>query len=153
MRYSRRLRLAGFAAVIGGVLLATTGCQSRPTPAPTPTASKAPHATSLYVRNYTASDVVVYAVPKPGGRIVWLSTIPVGASRTLPIEWSDLQANGGLVVRTQLAGSTKSWTSEPLIIDEGIVAVLEVRTDASRSTVASVLRGVTTQAFGNAMWW
>ena len=152
MRYTRRLRLVGLAAALGGALLATTGCQSRPTPSPSPSA-KAPQATSLYVRNTTASDVMVYAVPKPDGKPVWLATIPVGSSRTLPLSWSDLQANGGLVVRTQLVGSSKTWTSAPLVIDDGIVGVLELKSEDARTTVGSVLRGVTLLAFGTAMWW
>jgi hypothetical protein len=152
MRYTRRLRLVGLAAALGGALLATTGCQSPPTPAPSPSA-KAPQATSLYVRNNTGSDVMLYAVPKPDGKPVWLATIPVASSRTLPLTWSDLQANGGLVVRTQLVGSSRTWTSEPLIIDDGIVGVLELKSEDAHTTVGSVLRGVTLLAFGNAMWW
>ena len=147
MRYTRRFRLAGFAAALGGALLATSGCQSHLTPSPKPE----PQASSLFVRNYTGFDVIVYAVPKPNDNPVWLTNVPVGASRSVSLKWSDLQANGGLVIRTQVLGSSKTWTSDPLIIDEGIVGVLDLKTDHSLVTVGSVLRGVTTQAFSAAM--
>lgn len=147
MRYTKRLRLIGAAAVLSAGLIAATGCQSRPTP----NAAPVPQATSLFVRNFTGSDVIICAVPKANESPVWLTNVPANASRSISLRWSDLQANGGLVVRTQLLGSSKTWTSAPLIIDEGIVGVLDLTTDHSMTTVGSVLRGVTTQAFGAAM--
>jgi hypothetical protein len=145
MRYANRLRLVGTAAALGALL--STGCQSRPTPNPKPV----PQATSLFMRNYTAFDVIVSAVPKPDGTPVWLTNVPAGSTRTVALKWSDLQANGGLVIRTQLLGSSRTWTSAPLIVDEGIVGVLDLRTNNSLATTGSVLRGVTTQAFDAAM--
>lgn len=146
MRHIPYLRLVVLGATLGAAML-VSACASRPTPAPTPE----PEATSLFVRNFTSFDVNVYAVPKADEKPVWLSRIPVGTSRTLTLTWSDLQANGGLVVRSQIVGSSKMWTSQSLIIDDGIVAVLDLRSDNSLITAASTLRGVTLQAFGAAM--
>ena len=129
-----------------GALLAS-GCQSRPTPAAQPQ----PEATSLFVRNFTGHDVQVYAVPRANAKPVWLTNVPVDASRSVSLRWSDLQANGGLVIRTQIVGSSNTWTSQPLIIDEGIVGVLDLKLGASLTTASSELRGVLTQAFSAAM--
>lgn len=143
MRPSFRLINLGLA--LSALLIA--GCRAQPTPAAQPE----PEATSLFVRNFTGHDVALYAVPRPTAKPVWLTNVPVDGSRSISLRWSDLQANGGLVVRTQIAGSTKSWTSEPLIIDEGIVGVLDLKLGPSLTTASSELRGVLTQAFNAAM--
>lgn len=147
MRVARSSRILGAVALLAGALV-STACQSRPTPVPAPEAKVA---TSLFVRNYTGFDVIVYSVPKPNEAPVWLTNVPVGSSRTIALKWSDLQASGGLVIRTQILGSSKTWTSTPLVIDDGIVGVLDLKSNATLTTDASVLRGVTTQAFGAAM--
>jgi hypothetical protein len=147
MRYTDHLRSIGLALALGAGLIAATGCQSRPVV----TTAPVPEATSLFVRNFTGFDVAVYAVPNATQKAVWLTNVPVGASRSISLRWSDLQANGGLVVRTQIVGSSKSWTSDPLLIDDGIIGVLDIKSDHSLATGASVLRGVTTQAFSAAM--
>jgi hypothetical protein len=147
MKSPNRARQLGIVAAFGLAMLG--GCQSRPTPTPTPTPE--PQATSLFVRNFTGEDVVLYAVPRTGQKPVWLTNVPAAGTRSLALKWSDLQANGGLVIRTQIVGRTKTWTSNPLIIDEGIVGVLDLKSDDALTTVGSVLRGVTIQAFGAAM--
>jgi hypothetical protein len=116
-----------------------------------PTASAETEASSLFIRNYSPFDIAVFVVPNAAEKPIWLTNVPVGASRSVALQWRDLQAEGGLVVRTQVVGSAKTWTSEPLTIDDGIVAVLDLTADASRTTAGSVLRGVTLQAFGAAM--
>ena len=120
MRSSYRSRFANIGLALGAALVAA-GCQSRPTANPQPQ----PAATSLFVRNFTGREVAVYAVPKNDAKPVWLTNVPVDASRTVLVRWSDLQANGGLVVRTQIVGSSRTWTSDPLVIDEDIVGVLD----------------------------
>ncbi len=147
MRYAQHLRLVGAAAALGAGLLAATGCQSRPVVSTAP----APEATSLFVRNFTGYEVAVYAVPRANQNAVWLTNVPVGASRSLALKWSDLQANGGLVIRTQVVGGSKTWTSDPLIIDDGIVSILDLKSERPFTTAGSLLRGVTTQAFNAAM--
>jgi hypothetical protein len=146
MRYPRALRFAGIAALFGGALL-ITACQARVAPSP----ANEPEATSLFVRNFTGYDVSIFAVPRVHAKPVWLTNVGVGSSRSIAIRWRDLQANGGLVIRTQIVGRNNTWTSEPLIIDDGIVGVLDLKTDKSLTTVGSALRGVTVQAFGAAM--
>jgi hypothetical protein len=148
MRSSYRSRFANIGLALGAALVAA-GCQSRPTPTPQP--QPQPAATSLFVRNFTGREVAVYAVPKNDAKPVWLTNVPVDASRTVFVRWSDLQANGGLVVRTQIVGSSRTWTSDPLVIDEDIVGVLDLQAGAALTTAGSVLRGFTTQAFGAAM--
>lgn len=148
---NRPLYLVATSVALGLSLLAAVGCQSRPTPAPAPSAAPEPHASSLFVRNYSPFDIAVFVVPNAEAKPIWLTNVPVGASRTVALQWRDLQSNGGLVVRTQVVGSAKTWTSEPLIIDDGIVGVLDLTADASRTTAGSVLRGVTLQAFDAAM--
>jgi hypothetical protein len=151
MRFAQHLRLIGTTASLGAALLASTGCQSRPLPSPTPVPAPVPEATSLFVRNFTGFDVAVYVVPRADAKPVWVTTVPIGSSRSLSLKWSDLQADGGLVVRTQILGSSKTWTSAPLIIDNDIVGVLDLKTDNTLTLAGSVLRGVTVQAFGAAM--
>ena len=151
MRFAQHLRLIGVGASLGGALLASSGCQSRPSVSPTPAPAPVPEATSLFVRNFTSFDVAIFVVPRSDEKPVWLTTVSVGSSRSVPPGRSDLQANGGLVVRTQIVGTSKMWTSEPLIIDSDIVGVLDLKTDKSLMMVGTVLRGVTTQAFGAAM--
>lgn len=132
---------------LAGALL-VSGCQSRPTPGPQP---QQPEATSLFVRNFTGHDVSVYAVPRTDAKAVWLTNVPVDGSRSISLRWSDLQANGDLVIRTQVVGSSNTWTSQPLVIDEGIVGVLDLKLGASLTTASSELRGVLTQTFNAAM--
>jgi hypothetical protein len=131
--------------LVGALLVG--GCQSRPTPAPQPQ----PEATSLFVRNFTGHDVSIYAVPRSDAKPVWLTNVPADGSRSVSLRWSDLQANGGLVVRTQIVGSSNVWTSQALIIDDGIVGVLDLKLGASLTTANSELRGVLTQVFNAAM--
>jgi hypothetical protein len=147
MRYAHHLRAIGIAVALGAGLIAATGCQSHPAVAPAPV----PEATSLFVRNFTGFDVAVYVVPKADQKPVWLTNVSIGSSRSVSIRWTDLQPSGALVVRTQILGSSKTWTSDPLIIDDGIVGVLDIKPDRSLTTAGSVLRGVTLQAFSAAM--
>ena len=130
--------------------VAASGCQSRPTPVPQPQSAQA-EATSLFIRNYTGHEVVVYAVPRSDANPVWLTNVPVNGSRSVSLRWSDLQASGGLVVRTQIVGSSKTWTSNSLTIDDGIVGVLDLKLGSALTTASSELRGVLTQAFNAAM--
>jgi len=152
VRHSLSFRSANVGLGLLAAILAA-GCASRPTPAPSPLpqAQAQVEATSLFVRNYTGHDVSIYAVPNPTGKAVWLTNVPADGSRSVSLRWSDLQASGGLVVRTQIVGSSSTWTSLPLVIDEGIVGVLDLKLGASLTTANSELRGVLTQVFNAAM--
>jgi hypothetical protein len=148
------MRLAGAALALGGAFT-LSGCQSRPnttaTAEPVPAAQPVPEVTTLFIRNFSGLDINVYAVPNDGAKPVWLTSVPVRSSRTVPLHAAELRANGGLVVRTQVVGGSKTWTSEPIAVDSTVVGVLDLNVDASRTTAGSILRGVTVQAFEAAM--
>jgi len=154
MRNSPRIRLAGAALALGGAF-ALSACQARPTTTataePIRAAQAVPEVTTLFIRNFSGLDINVYAVPSDGAKPVWLTSVPVRSSRTVPLHAGELQVDGGLVVRTQVVGGSKTWTSEPIIVDSTVVGVLDLNVDASRTTAGSVLRGVTIQAFEAAM--
>ena len=69
--------------VITLALVVASACQTRPTSTPAPQPD--PPAASLFILNTTAFDVSVFAVPTTGAKPVWLTNVPVGASRTVAL--------------------------------------------------------------------
>jgi hypothetical protein len=108
---------------LGLVALAATACRTAVRPMVDPATS------SLVVRNTSLFDINVYALPTDDGAPVWLATVPASGSRALAVNKRQLQRDGGLVIRTQALGSTRSWTSGKISVDDAWVAVLDLVTD------------------------
>ena len=133
-RWTRSIAMLGLAA------LAATACR------PLVRTTVDPSTASLVVRNPSIFDVNVYAIPTDDGPPAWLATVPASGSRTLAVSKRQLQRDGGLVVRAQALGSTHSWTSGKIEVDDMTVAVLDLAAnwvgDVSTSQFYSVMRQV-----------
>ena len=133
-RWSRTL------ATISFLTLATMACR------PLVRTTVDPSTASLVVRNPSAFDVNVYAMPTDDGAPSWLATVPASGTRTLAVNKRQLQRDGGLVVRAQALGSTHAWTSGKIEVNDLNVAVLDLTVtwvgDVSSSQFYSVTRQV-----------
>src|SRR5947199_5720108 len=107
---TRRLlpRLARLSMTLGIAAIAVTACH------PAVRGTIAPSASGLVVRNTSAFDVNVYAMPSDESTPVWLATVPASGTRFLALERRQLQRDSGLVVRTQALASSATWTSGKL---------------------------------------
>jgi hypothetical protein len=139
MRASLLTRLIATAA-----LATLAACASRPvattaelTPAPSPVLA------SVFARNFGAYDAGVFAV-LDNGKAIWLTNVPAGATRTIPVTAQDLQVSG-LVLRVQAIGSGHTWTSTPTLIDGLGTGVLDVTSDRIGNPAGTLLRVVPTQ--------
>jgi len=101
-----------------------------------------PVVTSLVVRNQSFFDVNVYAVPSSGGPSTRLGTVVGASSATFPLHSLDLQTGGVLVVRLRAIGTNSVWTSDGVAVDQGVIAVLDVHTDAFGDCSTSSLHTV-----------
>jgi hypothetical protein len=102
----------------------------------------APQLSSLIVRNTGFYDVNVYALPYASGQPLRLGTVVGTSTATFPISTHHLQPGDRLVVRIRAIGSRFGWTSEAVSIDSGVVAVLDVNTDAFGDCSGSSLHTV-----------
>ena len=118
-------------AVAGAVVLALAACQAGPRTAPAPIAS------AMLVRNTSPFDINVYALTDDGDR-QWLTTVPAKQQRTLTIEPRMLRTGKALVVQAQSIGSSSKWTSNSLIVDLSVVAVLDLTANSSGDSSASL---------------
>ena len=89
-----------------------------------------PMLTSLVVRNLSSFDVNVYAVRSPVAPPIRLGTVVGTSNATFPIGAMVLQPGGFLVVRVHAIGGQGTWTSPSVAVDDGVIAVLDVTTDA-----------------------
>lgn len=131
-------------------LVALSACASRPvtttaalTPAPEPVLA------SVLARNFGAYDAGVFAV-LGSGNTVWLTNVPAGATRMIPVTAQDLQVDG-LVLRVQAIGSGHTWTSRPTLIDGLGTGVLDLASDRIGNPAGTLLRVVPTQVFNAEM--
>jgi hypothetical protein len=88
-----------------------------------------PAMASLVVRNASAFDVNVYAVPRSDVKPVWLGTVPATGSRSLGISARLLREDKSLVIRAHAFGSSRPWTSPAITVDDYGVAVLDLVVD------------------------
>lgn len=104
---------------------------------------------SVVVRNRGFFDVNVYSVQPGGATAARLGTVVGASTATFPLHLHDLQSGGLLVVRVHAIGAATSWTSPSVSIGEGMLAVLDVDTDAfgdcSRSSLHTILTSDSTE--------
>jgi hypothetical protein len=128
-------------SILGLAAIAATACR------PAVRTLVDPSTSSLVVRNTSAFDINVYALPTDNGPPAWLATVPASGTRSLAVNKRQLQRDGGLVIRAQALGSTHSWTSGKIEVDEMSVAVLDLVADwvgdVSTSQLYSVARQTT----------
>ncbi len=147
MRVSSLSRLAVTVMLVG-----MAACQSASTArtVPTPVAqAPAPAVTSILARNFGAYDAGVYALAE-GGKAIWLTTVPAGGTRSIPVAAQHLQATG-LVLRVQALGSERTWTSAATLIDGETTGVLDLEVDRAGNPMGTLLRLVPTTVYHSAL--
>ena len=106
-----------------------------------------PAISSLVVRNRSFFDVNIYVLPSPAGSPLRVGTVVGSSSSTFGLAANQLQTGGYLVVQVNAIGTRSSWTSNAVGVGNGILAVLDVESDAfgdcSRSNLHTI---VTTEA-------
>jgi hypothetical protein len=133
LRGTRALSALAFVAALG-----VTACSH----APVKTATTPAAVSSIFVRNSSAFEVNVYAVPRANAAPIWLATVPAKTSWQVPIPSRGLQADGELVVRTQAIGSARFWTSAPVSIDTDNFGLLDLTVSSTGDCSMSALRSV-----------
>ena len=126
--------------VLGSIGLAAPSCTlGRPEPV----------ISSLVVRNRGFMDVNVYALRSLGADQARLGTVVGASTATFPLHSHDLQPGGLLMLRIHPIGGTRWWTSPSVSVGDGVMAVLDVNTDAfgdcSRSSLYTI---ITTDSLG-----
>ena len=124
-------RLAIALAVVG----LTVACQPVQT-------SPEPVVTALVVRNASAFEINVFAIPKSDIKPIWLGTVGARATRSMPLSARALNDQSAFVVQAQAIGSSRTWTSEAVLLDVATVAVLDLAADRAGDCSASQLRAV-----------
>lgn len=130
---SRRVRVAGAAAVVGALLLAG-GCFRKGKgihPAPDPV--------TLVASNRGFFDVDVYVLPSPSGNAMRLGTVTGFSEAKLLVRYNQLQAGGTLAVRLHGIGTVYVWDSPGLSVSPGERVALDIYTDADGRLSRSVL--------------
>lgn len=137
---------------VTAMLVGMAACQSastaRTVPAPVAQAP-VPAVTSILARNFGAYDAGVFAVNE-SGKTTWLTTVPAGGTRSIPVAAQDLQA-AGLVLRVQALGSERTWTSVPTLIDGETTGVLDLGVDRAGNPQGTLLRLVPTITYHSAL--
>lgn len=139
-----RLFFARPLASAGLILIGATACQTRVQPAPEPVVS------TIFARNFGAYDMSVFVVPE-NGQPVWLTNVPAGATRDIPLVARYLRTGNGVVVRAQPLGGARSWTSGIAKLDEEVTGVLDLTTDRAGNPGGTLLRVVNTAVFESEM--
>jgi hypothetical protein len=132
--HAARARINRFAIALA-VVGFTAACQ------PVRTAPE-PVVTALVVRNASAFEINVYAIPKSDAKPIWLGTVSASATRSMPLVARTMDDQGGFVVQAQAIGSSRSWTSSTVLLDAATVAVLDLAATGSGDCSASQLRSV-----------
>ncbi|HMA24102.1 MAG TPA: hypothetical protein VKP00_08905 [Gemmatimonadaceae bacterium] len=99
---------------------------------------------SVAVRNRGFFDVNVYSLPSPAAMPIRLGTVVGGSTATFPLHSHDLQPGNFLAVRIRAIGARSSWTSATVSVGDGVLAVLDVDTDASGDCSRSNLHTIIT---------
>jgi hypothetical protein len=116
-RFFRAIALVG---LIAGSALTCTSIRTEPEPA----------LSSLVVRNRGYFDVNVYTMSSPGAPPARLGTVVGSSTATFALRSRDLQPGDILVVWIRAIGALTSWTSPGVSVGPGLVAVLDVSSDA-----------------------
>ncbi len=94
---------------------------------------------TLIVENRGYYDVNVYVVRSEGARGARLGTVNGGATVTLTVRETDLQAGGLLQLQARAIGGRSGWTSPSLYVSAGGVVKLDLiaigTTDLSQSQI------------------
>lgn len=128
---------AGF--LLAAALLAAAGCAHSPAAV---RMAATPAVSAIVVRNSSAFDVNVYAVPNDGAPPLWLATVPAKGTWQVPVSARALRPDGQLAVRTQAIGASRVWTSPAVAIDESNFGLLDLSVNASGDCSLSALRAV-----------
>lgn len=86
---------------------------------------------TLDVTNRGYFDVNVYVMRSGGTNPIRLGMVTGSFSQTFRVKETNLQADGVMVVHVRTIAGRTSWTSQPLAVNAGTVARLEVYTTSS----------------------
>lgn len=148
LRFRPPSRIVRFAAALA--IAGTAACRTAPvanTTAVRPVEDQ--ELAGILARNFGAYDAGVFAVAE-NGTTSWLTNVPAGGTRTIPVTAHHLQA-AGLVLRVQIIGSGRTWTSGPTLIDGQATGVLDVAVDPVGNPDGTQLRFVPTTVFHTEM--
>lgn len=132
--------IRGTSARLGIALVALLGvaaCQHTPL-----RVAAEPSVSAVVVRNASAFEVNVYAVPRFDQAPIWLATIPAKATWQVPVPARALQPEGTLVVKTQAVGASRTWMSAPVSVDNANFGLLDLSVSSSGDCSLSALRSV-----------
>ena len=132
--HTARARINRF-AIAFAVVGITVACQPVRTP-------PEPVVTALVVRNASVFEVNLYAVPKCDAKPIWLGTVGASATRSMPLVARTLNDQGAFVVQAQAIGSSRTWTSDAVLLDVATVAVLDLSANGAGDCSTSQLRSV-----------
>ena len=107
--HAARARINRFAIALAVVGL-TVACQPVRT-------SPEPVVTALVVRNASAFEINVFAVPKSDAKPIWLGTVGATTTRSMPLVARTLNDQSAFVVQAQAVGSSRVWTSDAVLLD------------------------------------
>lgn len=89
-----------------------------------------PIETSLVVRNRGFFDVNVYSMASQSATPTRLGTVVGMSTATFPLRTRNLRPGGILAVRLHALGTSLWWTSPEVGVGSGLLAVLDVNSDA-----------------------
>lgn len=137
-----RLRSVGTVVAFACVVVASASCRLG-------RAEPEPIATSLVVRNRGFFDVNVYSLAAQSATPARLGTVVGMSTATFPLRSRDLRPGGILAVRLHSIGTSLWWTSPEVAVGSGVLAVLDVNSDAfgdcSMSSLHTILIADTVQ--------
>jgi hypothetical protein len=139
---SSRLRSVGLVVALACIAIASAACRPG-------RAEPEPIATSLVVRNRGFFDVNVYSMASQSATPTRLGTVVGMSTATFPLRTRDLRPGGMLTVRLHSIGTTLWWTSPEVGVGSGLLAILDVNSDAfgdcSTSSLHTILIADTLQ--------
>ncbi len=141
MRNGRRMMVLSMGALALG--LAATGCFLR-----NQRRGPEPAVIRLVVSNRSYFDVDVYVMRSASGPAYRLDTVAGNGEVELRVKTTDLGSAGELILQLHAIGSRYTWTSPSVAVDEGVVAHLEIYSDASGNLNRSNLYTVNAEAGG-----
>ena len=106
----------------------------------------APMKVPLIVRNHGFLDADVFALQTSSGPAIRLETVIGGTTATIQVPSTALQPGGFLAVRVHAVGSSETWVSQTISIDEYTTAELDIYMDPNGNMRRSTLYARNTTA-------
>lgn len=106
----------------------------------------APMKIPLIVRNHGFLDADVFALQTSSGPAIRLETVIGGTTATIQVPSTALQPGGFLALRVHAVGSSETWVSQTISVDEYTTAELDIYMDPNGNMRRSTLYARNTTA-------